>query len=615
MFNLLTLCLALTGSTFVGAAPVADPQFIDIDVSQFTVDPLLPVVPSTGGAKDDTKITQEDIESGLWPIVELPDANYSPYLYNIEANYMTYKNIRFGQSPVGSLRFAPPAPPPAITENRQTINGSYGPSCHQAIPQWMVTVLNSTGDFDVDKFLESELDSEDCLFLDVSTPLDYEEGDNLPVLVWIYGGGYAYGKKDLAAYRPAGFYQRANGDPFIYVAMNYRLGAFGWLGGTNFKTQGGMSNLGLHDQRLALKWVQDNIGKFGGDPNQVTVMGESAGAGSIVHHLTWQGNTPIAYTPFAKAITQSPAWVPVPGNTAGLAQQNSNYAVYLHELGCEDLACARLNATNSIYARDANRRHVNQASYGTFNYGPVAEGIGAGVIPDLPLSSFKAGAFNSSIKIFNGGVLGEGFPFVPIRREATFPPTADFQDHELKEYIQNALPLINDTKVLEILALYPKTPGYQDYLGISRQTERIADLAGQALVQCNSRLISTYYLNDTYNYLFSVVSNKYPNNILKLPLLHGGDVNYTFFDDDNAEVDTAIAHNWQKYLMGFVVQDNPNAYAPKVNMAKYGIAANIVELDLTSKAKLSTDRFKGNKCDVQWPTIWDALGDDAITIQ
>ena len=75
----------------------------------------------------------------------------------------------------------------------------------------------------------------------------------------------------------------------IYVALNYRLGAFGWLSGPSFE-QNGTSNVGLYDQRLALQWVQQNIAKFGGDPKRVTVMGESAGAGGITHQITVRYN-------------------------------------------------------------------------------------------------------------------------------------------------------------------------------------------------------------------------------------------------------------------------------------------------------------------------------------
>ncbi len=105
------------------------------------------------------------------------------------------------------------------------------------------------------------------------------------VLVWIYGGGYTNGNKNnnpaglLAASGAVSGNSSAN---IIYVAMNYRQGAFGFQQGPSFLAQGGTENLGLLDQRFALDWVQQYIHLFGGDPNRVTVVGESAGGGSIM---------------------------------------------------------------------------------------------------------------------------------------------------------------------------------------------------------------------------------------------------------------------------------------------------------------------------------------------
>ena len=96
------------------------------------------------------------------------------------------------------------------------------------------------------------------------------------MLVWIYGGGFATGdKSSITDGNPAGLIHRSN-DSIIYVALNYRLGAFGWLSGPTFQ-QNGTANAGLHDQRFALEWVQKYIHLFGGDPKKVTVMGQSAG--------------------------------------------------------------------------------------------------------------------------------------------------------------------------------------------------------------------------------------------------------------------------------------------------------------------------------------------------
>lgn len=104
------------------------------------------------------------------------------------------------------------------------------------------------------------------------------------LLVWIHGGGYVQGSKTNDG-NPAGLIKASN-DSLIFVAINYRLGAFGWLSGPGFQKGGGVSNAALYDQRFALQWVQDHIADFGGDVSRVTVMGESAGGGSIMHQIT-----------------------------------------------------------------------------------------------------------------------------------------------------------------------------------------------------------------------------------------------------------------------------------------------------------------------------------------
>jgi carboxylesterase type B len=135
--------------------------------------------------------------------------------------------------------------------------------------------------------------TEDCLFLDVTVPASVLENANnryrkrqdwsdhrggAKVLVWIYGGGYTLGTKDTAD--GTGLIQRSqeeDGQGLIFVALNYRLGAMGWLSGSSLQAAGGVSNAALYDQRLALEWVAKNIHLFGGDSTQITVMGESAG--------------------------------------------------------------------------------------------------------------------------------------------------------------------------------------------------------------------------------------------------------------------------------------------------------------------------------------------------
>jgi len=137
--------------------------------------------------------------------------------------------------------------------------------------------------------------------------------------------------------------------------------------------------------------------------------------------------------------------------------------------------------------------------------------------------------------------------------------------------------------------------------GISRQTQRLADLAGQALVQCNAREASPEHLATTRTI---TSSNEQitctPNNIIKLPILHGRDVPYALFHppENPPTLNEAVAGNWQKYLMEFVLKSNPNLLRPETRLNKYGDGANVIQFDFQNIATETADPFKGPRCDV-----------------
>eukprot|EP01129_Flabellula_baltica_P000727 TRINITY_DN1068_c0_g2_i1.p1 TRINITY_DN1068_c0_g2~~TRINITY_DN1068_c0_g2_i1.p1 ORF type:complete len:499 (+),score=75.92 TRINITY_DN1068_c0_g2_i1:45-1541(+) len=187
---------------------------------------------------------------------------------------LNWKGIPFAAPPVGNLRFALPHPPGRWEGVLETTE--YKDGC-----------LQGSSPIDPGPF------SEDCLYLNVWSPLNSTAGSNLPVMVWIYGGSFISGSTRIF-----------NGEVFVnqdvvIVNMNYRLGALGFLfsdvvgNGTGF--------LGLYDQLEALKWVKKNIAQFGGNPDNVTIFGESAGGVSTCIHLVW----PESSMYFNRAIIES----------------------------------------------------------------------------------------------------------------------------------------------------------------------------------------------------------------------------------------------------------------------------------------------------------------------
>ena len=207
-----------------------------------------------------------------------------------------FKGIPFAAPPVGKLRWQPPHPPAAWQGVRKA--NHFGAPCMQsASPERMGPWTRV--------FLSKMQPSEDCLYLNVWTTTKRPK-TLLPVMVWIYGGGFTSGAGSVEIYDGTALARKG----IVVVSANYRVGAFGFFaypGLTAESPHHSSGNYGLLDQIAALRWVQQNIAAFGGDPHQVTIYGQSAGAGSV--WLLMQ--SPLARGLFERAIIMSgPAVIP-----------------------------------------------------------------------------------------------------------------------------------------------------------------------------------------------------------------------------------------------------------------------------------------------------------------
>ncbi len=200
-----------------------------------------------------------------------------------------FRGIPYAAPPVGPLRWREPQPP--ATRDR-LVAKAFGPACIQPVSVAQDAAFGPIG-----------AQSEDCLTLNVWTPTP-APGTDLPVMVWIHGGGFVSGAGSLPAYDGATLAEQGA----VVVTLNYRLGALGFFAhpALDQDAPDGPVNFGLLDQIAALQWVRDNIGSFGGDPGNVTILGESAGAQSVLALFA----SPLAQGLFHKGIAQSPYGIP-----------------------------------------------------------------------------------------------------------------------------------------------------------------------------------------------------------------------------------------------------------------------------------------------------------------
>ncbi|PPJ50816.1 hypothetical protein CBER1_06504 [Cercospora berteroae] len=271
-----------------------------------------------------------------------------------------FKGIPFAQAPVGDLRLRAPRPLAQGFGTRQaTQSGKACPQFFQNVDSGVLPA-DALGQLLNTPLLQKITNAgEDCLFIDVARPAGANANSKLPVLFWIYGGGFELGSNGM--YDGGSLVRKSISlkEPVVYVAVNYRVGGFGFLGGSDLSAEGGNTNLGLRDQRLGLQWVQDNIAQFGGDPSKVTIWGESAGSISVFDHTIINGgdNTYNGKALFRGAMMSSGSIIPA-GPVTG-TKSNAVYNTVVNAAGCSSaankLACLRalpyeqfLNAANSV---------------------------------------------------------------------------------------------------------------------------------------------------------------------------------------------------------------------------------------------------------------------------
>ncbi|KAJ3905868.1 Alpha/Beta hydrolase protein [Lentinula edodes] len=443
------------------------------------------------------------------PVIDLGYTQYQGVFDSVN-NLTNYLGIRYAAPPTGNLRWRAPRSPErndsfvqqADTQPSPCFQSSGGAASTNALE------LNKRAGVDV-----TGEPTEDCLFLNVYFPGNTVPTELLPTLVWIHGGGYIGGSADQ--YSGSDLMREANNE-IVVVIIQYRLGLFGFLSGSEIKANG-------IDQHFALRWVQSHISKFGGDPSKVTIWGESAGAGSVLQHIVAQDGQTSPQL-FRGAITSStflPSQYmyndPIP---------ESLYSTVVSQTNCtsakDSLACLRAVDAAALEIVNGN---VNVAGfYGTFVFVPVVDGS---FITQRPTEAMKQGKVNGEalLAVTNSN---EGFIFV----NQSNPIAAS-------SYASNLFPKFG-TEVANITA--------QIYAPFGYSLEQDELIMGESIFICPTYYLLSAFRNKAWKGEFAIP-----------PATHGSDAPYYFPSVESPPFNNSdFLAAFQGGFMSFVVSQDPN---------------------------------------------------------
>lgn len=441
--------------------------------------------------------------------------DYGPVRGVTDDGMKKFLGLPYAAPPIGTLRWAPPAPPARWRTPRDA--SRFAPHCAQGASPF--------GTFSL---------SEDCLYLNVYTPakLDHGVPHRLPVMVWIHGGALVVGQSDT--YDPRKLVDRG----VVVVTINYRLGVLGYLAHPALTEENGVSgNYGFLDQQAALRWVRDNIDRFGGDPTNVTVFGESAGGLSTHVQLA----SPLAAGLFHRAIVESGAYDLQQASLEDAEDLGTALAV---RVGCpaQTLACLRAVPVATLLADPAARAIA----------APVVDGR---VLTQSIATAFATGDFNQ-VPVIEGSNHDEWRLFLALDELAGGAPLTD------ADYL-NALAALGLPPI--VAALYP-LDNFRD----EGDPEDAASLALGAIITdvtfaCPSRtaaqLLSAHVPTWAYEFADRNAPLLLPPVSFPQGAYHAAEIQYLFVDADSQlnAAQRTLSDHMVRYWTTFARFGSPNA--------------------------------------------------------
>jgi para-nitrobenzyl esterase len=409
-----------------------------------------------------------------------------PVVGHADGAVIAFLGVPYAAPPTGALRWRPPEAPAPWSTPRSA--AGFGPACPQQAAE---------RDRDL-------VQDEDCLTLNVWTPA-LAPAAPLPVMVFVHGGGFRRGASSAALYDGAAL---AAAGPVVVVSLNYRLGALGFLAHPALSAEddrGVSGNYGLLDQQAALRWVQDNVAGFGGDPDRVTFFGESAGAMSLCAQMV----SPAAAGLFRRGIAQSgPCTVLATPLRApdGAASAEGLGAALAATLGCagaaDAAACLRAVPAATVVAASQQAGEVGGA-----RYQPNVDGV---VLPEAPMSAIRAGRFTPLDAFIAGSNRDEATLFTAQRTMET--------EEDFAAAVRGIVP----DHVDDVLALYPPS----DHASVKDAYNAfVTDLWFTCPTRALTRMVAA---RGTRAYLYHFTRPTAAGAALGLGVFHGSELAFVF---------------------------------------------------------------------------------------